>query len=294
MMFYRRKILLALVEIFGGSLTRTDLQKLLFLYCQHTKKNYYDFFPYNYGCFSLLVTQDKSVLEKYGYLKQDENFVLAKNISIIDELKINDKKNLNSFYNTYKNLKGKELIRHSYLEFPEYTINSKILSDILNSKEISQVQNWWNNDNSSRLFSIGYEGLTIDSYLNKLVFRNIKALVDVRKNPLSMKYGFSKTRLRNYLEKAGIKYFHIPQLGIPSDLRKNLENPDDYKKLFYHYSLKILPDKIKELNEIHSIIKNYKRVTLTCFEKDHQFCHRQKITDYFETNKKHQFPVSHI
>jgi hypothetical protein len=46
-MFYRRKILLALLEAFGGSLKRTDCQKLLFLFCQRRGKNYYDFFPYN-------------------------------------------------------------------------------------------------------------------------------------------------------------------------------------------------------------------------------------------------------
>jgi hypothetical protein len=53
-MYYRRKILLALIEVFGGSLQSTDCEKLLFNFCQQTGKNHYDFFPYKYGPFSFL------------------------------------------------------------------------------------------------------------------------------------------------------------------------------------------------------------------------------------------------
>lgn len=293
-MFYRRKILLALLEKFGGRQKRTDFQKLLFLYCQYTQKNYYDFFPYKYGSFSFLVSQDKSVLQKYGYLKKDEDFLLNKNRSTLNNLKGKDQKSLHSFYNIYRAIKGRNLIRHSYLKYPEYTTKSQMLNAILSSSEIDQVQNWWNSDESDLLSSIGYEGLTIDSYLKKLIFNNIKALVDVRRNPISMKYGFSKTRFKNYLEKAGIKYFHIPQLGIPSNLRQNLDNADDYKKLFNYYDSTVLPNKTDQINEIYSILQKYKRVALTCFEKEHQFCHRHRITHYFETNKKNQVTTSHI
>lgn len=51
-MFYRQKLLLALIESNGHSIKRTDLQKLLFLFCQETGQNYYDFFPHKYGPFS--------------------------------------------------------------------------------------------------------------------------------------------------------------------------------------------------------------------------------------------------
>ncbi len=48
-MYCRRKILLALIEVFGGSLQNTDCEKLLFNFCQQTGKNHYDFFPYKYA-----------------------------------------------------------------------------------------------------------------------------------------------------------------------------------------------------------------------------------------------------
>lgn len=294
MTYYRRKILLALLSRFGGRLNRIDLQKLLFLFCQYTNKNYYDFFPHKFGAFSIVASQDKYVLEKYGYLKEDNDFVLTSNISFLEELKESDKKYINSFYTDFKNLKDRSLIKYSYLNYPGYSMKSTILDEVLDSKEKKEVKNWWNLDTKTCLLSIGYEGQTIDSYLKKLIFNNVKAVIDVRKNPISMKYGFSKRRFKDHIEKAGIKYFHLPEMGIPSNLRKNLVNAEDYRKLFLNYKSNVLPDKIEELNKIEVLLNKYKRVALTCFEKDHNFCHRNKITEYFEENNNSSFSITHI
>lgn len=293
-MFYRRKILLSLIETFGGHLKRTDFQKLLFNFCTQTKNYYYEFFPYHFGSYSFLASQDKSVLAKYGYLRTCKDYVLTNNHNFITELNKKDKNNLKKFYSEFRNIKRKSLIRYTYLNHPEYTCRSKILNDILNPSEIEQVQRWWNIDETPRLFSLGYEGLTIDGYLNKLVLNNIKVLIDVRKNPLSMKYGFSKTRFRNYLEKAGIKYVHIPELGIPSNLRQNLNNLDDYKKLFIQYEKSILPSRTIELKDLENYLFKYKRVALTCFEKDYNYCHRHKITEYLELKNKYKYSIIHL
>ena len=45
-MFYRRKILLALMQVFGGELEKISLQKLLFLFMKHKQNPEYDFVPY--------------------------------------------------------------------------------------------------------------------------------------------------------------------------------------------------------------------------------------------------------
>src|SRR6266581_5587168 len=90
-MFYRRKILLALLESFGGSLKRTDCQKLLFLFCQRRDKNYYDFFPYKYGSFSFLLHQDKSRLTDLGLLADQDYFQIKPQQSFTDELLLEDR-----------------------------------------------------------------------------------------------------------------------------------------------------------------------------------------------------------
>ncbi len=283
-MYYRRKIFLALLESFGGSLDNTDFEKLLFLYCKKTNQNYYDFFPYKYGCFSHISYQDKRVLIKYGYLKESEKFELRSKKSFIEELENEDEKTIQEFSNEWKNIRGNRLIKETYLRYPAYAVKSEIAGKILNTDELRKVKKSAFISHKKTLFTVGYEGLTIDAYINKLILNNISLVVDVRKNPLSMKYGFSKTKLKNYLEKAGINYIHLPELGIVSKLRKNLKTKEDYEELFDYYASETLPDNVVAIKKIIGLLNKYNRITLTCFEADHKSCHRHKITEWLTNN----------
>jgi uncharacterized protein (DUF488 family) len=169
-----------------------------------------------------------------------------------------------------------------------------IASQILKDAEYEQVRQTWNTDRTSCLFSIGYEGLSIDAYLNVLLSNNVAALIDVRKNPISMKYGFSKTKLADYTTKARIVYFHIPELGIPSSLRQDLSSPTAYRKLFDYYFSQILPDQMEAIEKLKMILHDHGRVALTCFEANHQFCHRHKIIEYLENDPYYHTPVTHL
>lgn len=293
-MFYRRKLLLALLESFGGTLPRTDCQKLLFLFCQYTQQNHYDFFPYKYGNFSLLAYQDKGRLTELGFLNDAENFELKKHLSFMTELKPKDQRSLRWFSSEFKELRGVDLLRKVYLEYPQYTCRSEILPDILTTDEIQRVQIYWNNDTSPCLFTLGYEGLTIDSYLHVLISNNIQALLDVRKNPSSMKYGFSKNALKGYLEKAGIQYFHLPELGISSELRQDLTTPESYKHLFERYISEILPYQSSALEHVQNVLSTYNRIALMCFENDYHFCHRHKIAEYFDQSPSFHTRIVHL
>ena len=286
-MYYRRKVLLALVEAFGGRLGRTDCEKLLFLFCQTNQRNYYDFFPYQYGGFSLVSYYDKSILAKDGFLESEDDFALVTQESFIPQLKSEDKKALLALSKQIK-ARGKPLLRKIYLEYPQFASQSRILKDVLNPNEVNWVKSFCSFDNTPRLFTLGYEGLSIDSFLNKLVTNNIHALVDVRNNPYSMKYGFSHPRFQTYVENAGIKYYHIPELGIPSELRKGLGTKESYENLFNYYEYNILPHNLIYVERIKQLIQEHSRVALTCFEADYQYCHRHKITDYL---KKQSFGV---
>ncbi len=294
MMYYRRKLLLALVEFCGGKVKRTDCLKLLFLFCQYTKRNYYDFFPHKYGGFSLIAYQDKNRLTTLGFLRDSDDFELISGNSFISQLKTPDQKSLHSIVSTLNTLKGTALVKKAYIEYPEYTCRSEILTDILTQNEIKQIQTYWNTDASPRLFTIGYQGITIDAYLHRLIANNVRVLVDVRKNPLSMKYGFSKTRLRKYIENAEIQYVHLPELGIPSQLRQHLESDEAYKQLFEKYEAEILPTQCSAIKTITQILGQHKRIALTCFETDYHYCHRHKITAYLENMPDFKTSIIHL
>jgi len=133
---------------------------------------------------------------------------------------------------------------------------------------------------AKRLFSIGYQGASIDAYLDKLVENNVAALCDVRKNPISRKYGFSKKRLADHCARLGIEYIHIPQLGIASDARRGLASKADYEALFATYKAD-LRYRQNELERLKSLSARHRRIALTCFERDPAYCHRGVLITHY-------------
>ena len=87
MLFYRRKLLLAILEAFDGSIESLKFQKYLFLILNRINKKYYSFIPYRYGCFSFESYNDKRNLINSGYLRQDEKkWILSKNCNFLSEI----------------------------------------------------------------------------------------------------------------------------------------------------------------------------------------------------------------
>ena len=293
-MYYRRKILLALIEVFGGSLQSTDCEKLLFNFCQQTKKNHYDFFPHKFGPFSIMSYYDKRRLIDLGLLKTADDFQLNTKHSYLNELTATDKVALLRFKSNIGNLRGDRLVKKTYQEFPQYTSRSKIADRHFTAEELKQLQFAFPVETKPAVFSIGYEGLTIDSFLYKLIANNISVVVDVRNNPLSMKYGFSKKSFKQYIENAGMKYIHIPELGIPSTMRKGLGESVSHKALFKAYENKLLPKQETEIKQLIDLTNQNERIALVCFEADHNFCHRHTLIEHLQKNKSFKRAVTHL
>src|SRR3569833_2591238 len=70
-----------------------------------------------------------------------------------------------------------------------------------------------------RLATNGYEGTTVDVFLDTLRGAGIQLLVDVRAVAMSRRPGFAKSALSANLREAGIDYLHLRKLGSPSDGR---------------------------------------------------------------------------
>lgn len=276
--FYRQKLLLALLHVFNGQLSKLDLQKLLFLFVEEnaTKKKAYEFIPYHYGCYSFQANADLKTLHNYAFIQIDEanNNIneLDTHYNPLNALKEIDQRNIMSFAYKYKNLSGSKLIAHVYKNYPYYTLNSKIAHKFLSQKYQKQPKLF---DEGNNLFTIGYEGISFEHYINKLIDNDVQVLCDVRKNPFSMKFGFSKNMLKKAVENIGIKYIHLPELGIESENRQELNSIDDYKKLFREYERTTLQtDSAQRALEHICDITKTEKIALTCFEKDIEYCHR--------------------
>ena len=281
-LFYRQKVLLALIQHFEGVLTSTDFQKHLFLYtrlCENKKS--YDFVPYRFGCYSFQAVKDKRKLIDIGYLEDTSAWKLTRTgINYISELSRNDDKKMALYLERYGELKGQKLVRHTYKNYPFYAINSEILDETLSGQDLENVINLRPNFLYKTLFAtIGYEGLSIEAYLTKLIVNDVRMLIDVRKNPFSRKYGFSKTVLSKLLSDFSIKYKHLPELGIESNDRQSLNRQSDYDALFKKYERTVLKQQIEKVKELEDDFHCHHRIAITCFEESHNQCHRGRIAD---------------
>ena len=293
-MFYRQKLLLALIEAFGGRLNNRDLQKYLFLYtqkCQQDKS--YDFVPYKYGCFSFQSYADRRNLVQAGHLAANDEWVLNET-GYLKGLKKGDDQKILTFYDRYKDTSGNELIKTVYKQYPYYAINSEIAGKLMNAEELEAIEAQRPDNENFGFFTIGYEGHSFEHYLNRLIQNDIKLLCDVRRNPLSRKYGFSKKTLSETLAKLGIKYIHIPELGIISEKRQQLNNQADYDRLFDEYERTTLHDNEPALEQLRELLKQHKRVAITCFEADSCQCHRGRVAKELMKMPNWDYPVEHI
>ncbi len=125
------------------------------------------------------------------------------------------------------------------------------------------------------LFTIGYEGMTINDFVKRLLRWEVKVVVDVRLNPISRKPFFSKTALIRELASNGIDYMHFKELGTPQSLRTALLSTRDYPKFMLEYR-KYAAVKVGVLNNLLSLVKS-KKTALMCLEKDSEKCHRSVI-----------------
>jgi uncharacterized protein (DUF488 family) len=290
-MFRRQKILLSLLETFGGELSRKKMQKLLFLYCETNEDPAYSFIPYKYGCFSFQAAADQAKLISKGYLNNTEAWSLSPQSDVISTLKYEERQNLWDLRRRFKDCTQDSLIRYVYTTYPYYATRSVIAKDCLTAKEMEHVNMFCKKGSGSLIASIGYEGLSLENYLNRLINSDIKAVCDVRKNALSRKFGFSKTILRQTLECVGIEYFHIPQLGISSDKRQELNTQSDYDVLFDEYEKTTLKQKTKELHDLYRILKEKKRVAVLCYEKQPTQCHRTRVINAIQKMNASTTPV---
>jgi len=129
-----------------------------------------------------------------------------------------------------------------------------------------------------RIFTIGYEGTTMDEFLAALKAAGVERLIDVRALPLSRRPGFSKSPLRAALEEAGIEYVHLKALGTPAEGR-SAARAGRHADLERIYASQLeLPEAIVQGAQMIELAKE-KPSALLCFEREPAHCHRTLLLD---------------
>ena len=126
-----------------------------------------------------------------------------------------------------------------------------------------------------KIYTVGYEGLDIDSFLSLLAENDIETVVDVREMPLSRKPGFSKKSLASVLNLSGREYVHMVDLGCPKLVRDRYREDGNWKRYTEGFMkhLKAQDDAIAELSALAAT----SNCALLCYEADPNFCHRSMV-----------------
>jgi uncharacterized protein (DUF488 family) len=270
----RQKVLLYALRESGGSATKLQLVKWAFLVANETSSNggsaFYQFVPYKYGPYSFTLNQEMAALIRDGLITekndsweltpvgQSYEIVLSKNVKL----------DISSTLKLYGEIATEKLLDILYRRYPWFTLNS------VKAEKRTVVRPVV----SPAIYTIGYEGLLIDGFLNKLLKNGIECLIDVRSNPVSRRYGFHKSTLMKLCSLLSIQYVHVPELGISSSDRENVHSPSEFNRLFDYYKTEILKEQVDKIKEVSQIALS-KPSALLCMEADPLCCHRSHLAN---------------
>ena len=288
-----------LLDRFDGDMTAKRFQKLLFLMTRSQENKSFDFLPYKYGCYSFQASQDLHTMASQGLIQiidkpEGSEILLNYMPNEASGLTLMDSAIIDTLRAQYGSLSQDELIKYTYTKYPFYAIRSVMAKDLLSPEEFSMVHAQERHYNEPALFTIGYEGISLEKYINKLLINDVHVLCDVRKNAYSQKYGFTKGTLKMACEGVGIKYVHVPQLGIESEERQDIKTQDDYDRLFERYEATTLKNNWEYVLQVREIIRENGRVALTCFEANPKQCHRSRVAKALMALQDQDYRLTHI
>lgn len=122
------------------------------------------------------------------------------------------------------------------------------------------------------LWTIGYEGRTVDDLIATLRGAGVRHLVDVRELPMSRRAGFGKSALSAAVEAAGLRYTGLRELGAPREVRHRVRDDGDWAAFSAEY-LAHLDTQGEPLARLAALAKAEPAAVL-CYERSAKDCHR--------------------
>ena len=284
----RQQALLALIGAAPSDLTRTELVKLAFLVEQSLPSRYcaeyYEFVPYRYGPFSFEMYRDLQRLVAHGWLQgrsfrpwEGKKGALRSHFAALPDA---HRSAIEAVLAISRRLRGRQLLDYVYRQHPWYASRSELAPN----PSVHRA-------GPTCVYTIGYEGETVDGFMNRLLRLGIVTLADVRSFPMSRKYGFARRRLSRIAQYLGIRHIGYPELGIPSVERKNLVHLEDRVQLFAAYA-RSLREKRGQAAAKLALTVQEAPTAIVCFERDPSACHRGQLAEWL--CQRTGLPVRHL
>jgi len=114
--------------------------------------------------------------------------------------------------------------------------------------------------------------------LEALISSGVRTLVDIRQNPVSMyRPELSKKNLHESLTEIGIQYVHLPELGVPRDVRGKAIETGSRDVIWAWYDENVVPEFAG--SNLHAFLNGFEHpVALMCTELDPHECHRHRLS----------------
>jgi uncharacterized protein (DUF488 family) len=228
---------------------------------------FYDFLPYKFGPYSFTLYHEVANLCRDGFIAEgsDETWETTPvGRAAAHDIAPAVREDIYGVLEEYGRLSTRELLESVYERYPWFTI----LSEVERKRERPVAE--------PGVYTAGYEGLSIDSFLNRLLESGIQRVIDVRMNPVARRYGFHRKTLAGLCEKLGLEYVHFPELGVRSEERQGLETCADYEALFARYERRIVTRQMEGIRTVASLVSKMASV-LVCVEADPSRCHRTHL-----------------
>ncbi|MFA7370906.1 MAG: DUF488 domain-containing protein [Sphaerochaetaceae bacterium] len=260
-MFYRRKLLLSLLEKVGKTTAQNVIQNLLFLISQENPV--YTFIPSEEGPLSLTLESDWDLFRKEPWQESD---IEEKDAQLVRETVEAWQK------------EGEKLLLRVAEMYPYFTIkSSREFSKATEEKKRALIK--MIEAAPKGLYTVGYEGITIEDFINKLIKNNIKRVIDVRGNPNSRKREFAKNSLAASLARVGIEYIGMKEIGVPNKIKREYLKAGRKEELFQWYEENVLVNSKPLIKEINTLTKEVNTV-LVCYEANPADCHRSHLATF--------------
>lgn len=133
-------------------------------------------------------------------------------------------------------------------------------------------------------FTIGYSKRDSIEVIRLLRMAGVATVVDIRHSAVSMfKPEFSKRNLSEWLNSFGIAYIHVPELGVPRDVRARSIHSIDRSELWIWYDEHVSTE-FAGVN-LHRFFNFADHpVAFMCLETDPCSCHRHRLQIALESH----------
>jgi len=137
------------------------------------------------------------------------------------------------------------------------------------------------------IYTIGYEGRSIDEFIDLLKKHEIKVVVDVRHETEFVKPAFSEESLKTHLKYHDIMYVKLDSLGVPKIVREPYIERKLSFECFRQWYLWWVEKNRGEWEDTMRKIKKIGTITIMCAERypkprgeQRHYCHRDILAEY--------------